>query len=117
MLKLPETKNPSGSLRAGATQQTEDQQIFEERVESRAEALNKLVTDLSKSLFPSLGSDVDSMDEKLEQLLIKEAQLRWLVRVARYSQGANRQALWLAAKRALVELEDAADAMLHAECV
>jgi hypothetical protein len=108
--------NPAGGWRAGKTEHVDEQQKFENYVESSSHNVSKLVTGLAESIFPSLRSHGASIDEELEALLVKEARLRWLVRVARYSEGVNRKVLWLEADKLLVELEKTADAMLYAKC-
>jgi hypothetical protein len=109
--------NPERILRARELDRIGGQRKFENGIESRANNLSELVTRLAQSPFPSLRTYADSIDEELEALLVKEARLRWLVRVAKYSEGTNRHALWLEAEKVLVDLEKTADAMLYAECV
>jgi len=108
--------NPAGGLRTGKTEHVDEQQKFENRVESSSQSLSKLVTGLAESTLLSLRSHGTSIDEELEALLVKEARLRWLVRVARYSEGVNREVLWLEADKLLVELAKTAEAMLYAKC-
>jgi hypothetical protein len=88
----------------------------EHEIESRANDLAKLVTSLTRSPFPSLRIETELSSRELDALLAMEAKLRWLVRVARYSVGANRVALWIEAERELVKVEHATDSMLHAKC-
>jgi len=116
MNERPYLTNPPSSLRGEKAERIDEQQQFENHIESRSNDISKLVTGLAVSPFPSLRSDGDSIDEKLEALLVKEARLRWLVRVAKYSEGANREALWLEAEKVLVELEKTTEAVLYAEC-
>ena len=116
MIKRPYLMNPAARLQPRTAQRIDEQIQFENYVESRANNLSRLVNRLAESPFPTLRSDAHSMDEELEALLVKEARLRWLVRVARYSEGANREALWLEAEKVLVELEKTAEAVLYAEC-
>jgi hypothetical protein len=108
---------PVGSSRAKQAERIGERQQFENRIESRSKDVARQVTSLAESLFPGVWKDGDPIDEELEALLVKEARLRWLVRVARYSEGANREGLWLEAEKVLVELEKAAEALLHFECV
>jgi hypothetical protein len=107
---------PAGSLPARKTEPTGKQRQYENRIETRANILASRVTVLAQSHFPSLRSDQDAIEEDLEALLAKEARVRWLVRVAKYSEGANREALWREAEKRLVALEKAAEEILHAEC-
>jgi hypothetical protein len=107
--------NPAGILRGGEAKRIEEQRQFENRIESRSKAVARQVTALAGSIFPGLRKDGDPIDQELEALLVKDARLRWLVRVAKYSEGANRQALWLEAEKVLVQLEKAAEALAHFE--
>jgi hypothetical protein len=109
--------NPAGNFRPGKAEPNEKQRQSEKRIESRSNILTSLVTLLAESSYPRVRGDGDSADNEVDELLRKEAQLRWLVRVAKYSEGANREALWREAEKKLAALEKAAEAKLHAECV
>ncbi|MGA8224053.1 MAG: hypothetical protein WB780_20560 [Candidatus Acidiferrales bacterium] len=109
--------NRAGNFQPRKAEPADKRRQYENRIESRANILASLVTLLSQSSYPNVQGDVDSADKDLETLLAKEAQLRWLVRVAKYSEGANREALWREAERKLEALEKAAEAKLHQECV
>jgi hypothetical protein len=113
MNKRPYFTNPGGGRRAKEADQIDEQ--LEKHIESRSKDLENQVTALAESPFPTLLSDASS-EQDLEALLVKEARLRWLVRVAKYSEGRNREALWHEAQRALVHLENTADAVLYAKC-
>jgi hypothetical protein len=104
------------SLPPERPQPTEKQVQHEHEIESRANDLAKLVSTLTRSPFPSLMIETELSSRELDALLAMEAKLRWLVRVAKYSVGANRVALWIEAERELVKLEHATDTMLHAKC-
>lgn len=98
--------------------QPSDRQVrHQQEIESRANDLAKLVAALARSPFPSLSIETEENTRELDALLAMEAKLRWIVRVAKYSVGANRVALWIEAEREVVKLEHAADALMHAECV
>jgi hypothetical protein len=116
MNNRPYLTNPARSSQARKAEPTGEQQLSENRIESRSNILASLVTVLAQSHYPNLRSDADSANKDLEALLVKEAKLRWLVRVAKYSEGANREALWREAGKLLLQLEHAAEAILHAKC-
>ena len=109
--------NSTSSLLAKEAGRSEERRLFENRVESRSNDVTRQVNALAEAVFPGLWRDGDPIDGELNALLVKEARLRWLVRVAKYSEGANREALWLEAEKVLVELENSADALSHFECV
>jgi hypothetical protein len=105
--------NPSGSL--GAKEAGRIDKKLEKHIEARSRDLENQVIALAESPFPRLRSDADSIEEDLEALLVKEARLRWLVRVAKYSEGANRGAMWHEAEKALAHLEKTTEAV-YAKC-
>lgn len=110
--------NDAGIWPARGTKRIDlEQRQFERHIEARANNLGKLVAILAESRFPGLRKYGDLRADELEDLLLKEARLRWVIRVAKYSQPANSEALWLEAEKELREIEKAAEAMLHAECV
>ena len=109
--------NPASILRARELERIGGQRKFENSIESRSNDVARQVNALAESVFPGLWRDGDPIDGELNALLVKEARLRWLVRVAKYSEGANREALWLEAEKVLVELEKAAEALSQFERV
>ncbi|MGH9714547.1 MAG: hypothetical protein ACRD5M_14730 [Candidatus Acidiferrales bacterium] len=110
--------NAAGNLPVSRTKRIDEaQKRFEKHIESRSTEIAKLVAMLAESRYPGLRKYGDLRGDELEDLLLKEARLRWVVRVAKYSEAANRRALWLEAEKELAQLEKAAEAMLHAECV
>jgi hypothetical protein len=113
MNKRPYVTNPSGSLGAKEAQRIDEQ--LEKHIESRSKDLENQVIALAESPFPRLRSEADLIEEDLEALLVKEARLRWLVRVAKYSEGANREAMWHEAEKALAHLEKTTEAV-YAKC-
>jgi hypothetical protein len=106
----------AGSWPVKRLQPTDERVQHEHEIESRANDLAKLVSTLTRSPFPSLRIETELSSRELDALLAMEAKLRWLVRVAKYSVGANRVALWIEAERELVKVEHATDSMLHAKC-
>jgi len=108
--------NPIAGLLAGRAEPIENRRQFENRIESRSKDVARQVHALAESIFPGLWKAGDPVDDELETLLVQEARLRWLVRVAKYSEGANREALWLEAEKVLMNIEKDADALMHFEC-
>lgn len=94
----------------------EERQQFERFIEARANNLGNVVAMLAESRFPGLRKYGDLLGDEIEDLLLKEARLRWVIRVAKYSQAANREELWLEAEREIAVLEKAAEGMLRVEC-
>lgn len=107
--------NSTSSLLAKEAGRSEERRLLENRIESRSKDVTRQVNALAESIFPGLWKDGDPIDAELNALLVMESRLRWLVRVAKYSEGANRDALWLETEKVLVQLEKAADALSHFE--
>jgi hypothetical protein len=116
MRKRPFVVNRSGSSRDRESKRIEKQPEFERRIESGSNNVASLVTELAGPFFPVFPTDGDPTDEILETLLVKESKLRWLVRVAKYSRGANREALWREAERELARLEHDAEGLMQLAC-
>jgi hypothetical protein len=116
MNKRPYVMNSADTSRASESKRIEKRLVFENRIESRSKSVASLITALTGSLFSVFPNDGDPTDEILETLLVKESKLRWLVRVAKYSNGANREALWREAEKELVRLEHDAEGLMHFEC-
>ena len=91
-------------------------QDYEVRIETRAKEISERIAALEKSPIPNLWGSADSVMRVLEWLERQEARLRWLVRVAKYSEGANRTALWLEAGRVLAHLEGFLSMLARARC-
>jgi len=89
---------------------------YEMRIEARAKIISERIAALDNSAIPSLWGDAETSVQILERLEAQEARLRWLVRVAKYSEGANRTALWLEAGRVLAHLEGFLSMLARARC-
>jgi hypothetical protein len=87
-----------------------------EGVDVRLQELGNLITDLGDAAYPSLAARSNGMRETWEELAVKEATLRWIVRVAKHSDGRVRERLLLDVEKALDDLEHTADSIVHREC-
>lgn len=117
MNNQPYVTNPAAGSRAKEAVSIEGRRQFENRVESRWKDVASVVSSLAGSLFSGLREYADPTDKVLETLLAKEARLRWLVRVAKYSEGTNREALWREVEKQLLYLEEDVDELLLGERV
>jgi len=104
-----------GSEREDRERSSESRE-YEVRIETRAKEISERIAALEKSPIPNLWGSADSVMRVLEWLERQEARLRWLVRVAKYSEGANRTALWLEAGRVLAHLEGFLSMLARARC-
>ena len=86
----------------------------EQAIEARLWKLASLVADLNDSGFGILlEEDMDTRDA-FEELRVKEAALRWIVRVAKHSSGEVRKRLWSDIEEAVAGLEKTAGLLTHA---
>jgi len=84
----------------------DEQQQFEDSVEWRLKNLgDRMARWIDTSCF-LLTNQADSIQPAFQQLAVQEAGLRWIVKIARRSEGAIRARLWLDIERALSDLED-----------
>ncbi len=96
---------------------SEQQREFENNVQSRLNDLSIAVIGLVDTPYPSLLRERDALRPKLEELIVQEAALSWIVRVAKRTEGAVRERLWLDIEKALGGLEKTAEELTHAGCV
>jgi hypothetical protein len=89
----------------------------EQEIETRLQDLTALVADLTDSGYGVLLSQARSTREAFEELRVKEAALRWIVRVARHSDGAVREKLWSEVEGAVAGLERTAELLLDSGIV
>ena len=89
----------------------------EQEIEARLRELTALVADLTDSGYGVLLSQARSTREAFEELRVKEAALRWIVRVARHSAGAVREKLWSEVEDAVAGLEKTAELLLDSRLV
>ena len=94
-----------------------DPQRFENDVESRLNDLEILVTGLLGAPHPGWLGERGADRQTMEEFVVREAALHWIMRVANHSQGGVRKALWLDIEKELRELEKTVDALMRAECV
>ena len=84
----------------------------EQEIEARLRELTALVADLTDSGYGVLLAEETSTREVFEELLVKETALRWIIRVARHSDGAVREKLWSDVEEAVCGLEKTAELLL-----
>jgi len=78
---------------------------YEEKIEARLERLSHAVEHFVSSLPAALLAEHHPTRELLEELVVKQSALQWIVRVARHSQGAVRRRLWSDIDASLAGLE------------
>jgi hypothetical protein len=109
--------NPNRGLSSAATDRLEQQRQLESCVESRLTDVGEIVARVVGAPYPSLLQDKDAIRQTLEKLAVRETALRWIVRVAKHSEGTVRDALWLRIQDTLPGLEKTAEALMRGERV
>jgi hypothetical protein len=89
----------------------------EQDIETRLRDLTALVADLTDSGYGVLLSEEPATREAFDELRVKEAALRWIIRVAKHSTGAVREKLWSDVEQAVCGLEKTAELLLHSGLV
>ena len=84
----------------------------ERQIEIRLRDLTALVADLTDSGFSVLLAEEASTREAFDEIRVKEAALRWIVRVAKHSTGPVREKLWSDVEEAILGLEKTAGLLL-----
>ena len=87
----------SESLQEGA--------LFEGLIKARLQTITRFVQGLTTSTVDLLLAEKPFAREALQELVVKEAALRWIVRVATLSSGDVRTRLWADIDEALDDLE------------
>jgi hypothetical protein len=85
----------------------------EQGIETRLRNLTALVAELTESGYGILLLQAISTREAFNELRVKEAALRWIIRVAKHSTGAVREKLWAEIEQAVYGLEKTAQLLLQ----
>jgi hypothetical protein len=85
---------------------------YEQITETRLRDLTTLIADLADSGYGMLLAQDPSTREAINQLCVKEAALRWIIRVAKHSAGTVREKLWSDVEEAVSGLESTAMLLL-----
>lgn len=83
----------------------QEQIAYEEKIEDRLRVLADAVERFITSLPAALLAEHSSTREIIEELVVKQSALQWILRVAKHSQGAVRQRLWSDIDESLAGLE------------
>lgn len=84
-------------------------------IEARLRELGNVINDLMDAPYPGLLIERERIQVALEELTVKEATLRWIIRVARTTEGAVQQRLWSDIDKALTDLERIAESIVRPE--
>jgi hypothetical protein len=89
--------------------------LYEDLIKARLQTITSFVEGLTTSTVNLLLAEKPSAREALQELVVKEAALRWIVRVATLSNGDVRARLWADIDKALDNLELIIDLVGHAD--
>jgi hypothetical protein len=93
--------------------QRSEETAYEQEIDTRLQDLTALVADLTDSGYGVLLAEEPSTGEAFEELRVKEAALRWIIRVAKHTTGSVREKLWADVEDAVAGLEKTAEFLLH----
>ena len=93
----------------------DEQSEFENQIKARLQELTDFVENFTSSTVNLLLVEKVSAREILEELVVKEAALRWIARVATQSSEPVRERLWADIDNALIELERIAKLLSRAQ--
>jgi hypothetical protein len=121
-MKKAVSKNPAMPSSTARSQvinfpQTSESGRFEQAIEKRLRELSALVADLADSGYGFLLAEDAATQGAFDELRVKEAALRWIVRVARHSGGEVREKLWSDIEDAVTSLEKTAELLLHSDLI
>jgi hypothetical protein len=89
----------------GYSNPVHDATVYENRIKARLQAITSFVEGLNTSTVNLLLVEKPFAREALQELVVKEAGLRWFVRVAIMSNEKVRARLWADIEKALDDLE------------
>jgi hypothetical protein len=89
--------------------------LAEDDIEARLRDLGDVINELLDAPYPGLLIERGRIRKALEELTVKEATLRWIIRIARTTEGEVQQRLWADIDRALTDLERIADSITQSE--
>jgi hypothetical protein len=108
-MKEARTQRPISRARVLEFPHREPAELFEDSIKDRLQKLTNLVESFWGSTSNLLRTENPSVHEAVDQLIVSEAALRWIVRVAAHSSGPVRERLWADVDRALTDLEEIAE--------
>jgi hypothetical protein len=89
----------------------QETKVREAIIEARLRALTEFVESFGHAAYSALLSERASVREAVEELCVKESALRWIVRVAKHSEGSIRERLWTDIEKAVADLEKLAESI------
>lgn len=84
-----------------------------QEIEARLGQLTILAKDMCEAGYAVLLAEGTAARDAFDELRVKEAALRWIVRVAKRASGPVREKLWADIAGAVTELEQTAESLRH----
>jgi len=110
-------QQPAATLRSIEASHFQAARLREAIIETRLRALTIFVESFGHAADSALLFDQGSTHEAVEELCVKESALRWILRVAKHSEGHVRERLWKDMEKALSDLETLAESIRNSEKV
>jgi hypothetical protein len=96
---------------------SQEQSAYEEKIEARLRQLTGAVERFITSLPAALLAEQSSSREIVEELVVKQSALQWIVRTAKHSEGDVREKLWSDIDQSLSGLEKALELLLRLQLI
>jgi hypothetical protein len=90
---------------------------FEDSIKARLQDLRTLAGDFGNPAINRLLTENISVRAAVEELIVKEAALRWIVDVATHSHGPIREKLWVDIDAVLTDLERVGESVMRARII
>jgi hypothetical protein len=85
--------------------QAQDRSLYEQEIEARVERLSRAVEKFVDGLPAALLAEHSATRQLLEELVVKQSSLQWIVRVVKHSEAGVRRRLWADIDRFLTRIE------------
>jgi hypothetical protein len=96
-----------------------DRSLYEQEIEARVERLAHAVEQFVEGLPAALLAEHSATRQLLQELIVKQSTLQWIVRVVKHSEAGVRRRLWAHIDQFLTRIEKSFELLLrlrHLEC-
>jgi len=94
-MQIKNTKSPLRAFRVIPGGLAQNDLLGEHKIEGRLSTLSLAVEHFVRSLPAAFLSEESSKHEVLDELVVKQSALQWIVRVAKHSKPGVRHGLWV----------------------
>lgn len=110
-MNIARKTQPTSGSQLKPPHDTQQRRVREALIEARLHALTEFIEDFNDGAFSAVLSERAFTREAVEELCVKESALRWILRVAKHSEGAVREKLWSDIEEAVTGLEKLAESL------